>query len=133
LKTGLPEYMVPSHLIILDALPVKTNGKVDFNALPPPDSTQSHHWKKPETKTEIKLAILWEETLGISEAGIDDDFFSMGGHSLLAVQLIYRIRQHFLVEIALVQLFEARTIQHLANCVDALLNSRLNDMEEGFL
>jgi acyl carrier protein len=57
----------------------------------------------------------------------------MGGHSLLAVQLIYRIRQHFLVEIALVQLFEARTIQHLANCVDALLNSRLNDMEEGFL
>jgi amino acid adenylation domain-containing protein len=133
LKTGLPEYMVPSHLIILDALPVKTNGKVDFNALPPPDSTQSHHWKKPETETEIKLARLWEETLGISEAGIDDDFFSMGGHSLLAVQLIYRIRQHFLVEIALVQLFEARTIQHLANCVDALLNSRLNDMEEGFL
>jgi acyl carrier protein len=57
----------------------------------------------------------------------------MGGHSLLAVQLIYRIRQHFLVEIALVQLFEARTIQLLANCVDALLNSRLNDMEEGFL
>lgn len=133
LKTGLPEYMVPSHLIILDALPVKTSGKVDFNALPSPDSNQSHHWKKPETETERKLARLWEETLGISDAGIDDDFFTMGGHSLLAVQLIYRIRQHFSVEIALVQLFEARTIRKLAIRVDELLSPRLTEMEEGFL
>lgn len=133
LKTTLPEYMVPSHLIILDTLPVKTSGKVDFHALPSPDSIQSHHWKKPETETERNLARLWEETLGVSDAGIDDDFFSMGGHSLLAVQLIYRIRQHFSVEIALVQLFEARTIRKLANRVDELLIPRLNEMEEGLL
>lgn len=131
LKTKLPEYMVPSHLILLDRMPTKTSGKVNHQELPSPELVQSHNWEPPNTSTEKALAILWEETLGVSNAGVNDDFFMMGGHSLLAVQLQYRIRAHFGVDVSLVQLFEARTIHSLAERIDLL--SAADWVEEGVL
>lgn len=133
LKTKLPEYMVPSHLILLDRMPTKTSGKVNYQDLPSPDLAQSHNWEPPNTSTEKALAVLWEETLGVSNAGVKDDFFMMGGHSLLAVQLQYRIREHFAVDISLVQLFEARTIHSLAERINLLLVPTPDWAEEGVL
>ena len=133
LKTRLPEYMVPSHLILLDSLPTKTSGKVNYQELPSPDFAQSQNWESPKTSTEKLLAAIWEETLGVSNAGINDDFFMMGGHSLLAVQLQYRIREKFAVDVSLVQLFESRTINSLAQRIDFLLEPSAEWVEEGVL
>ena len=133
LKAKLPEYMVPSHLIPLEVLPTKTNGKIDFLALPAPDLAQSNQWEAPNTTTEKSLAQLWEETLNVSRAGIHDDFFAMGGHSLLAVQLLYRIQERFTVHIRLVELFDARTINRLAQRIDSLQIPNSESIEEGIL
>jgi hypothetical protein len=133
LKSRLPEYMVPSHLILLDSLPTKTSGKVDYQALPSPDLVQSHNWESPKTATEKSLAVLWEDILGVSNVGVQDDFFMMGGHSLLAVQLQYRIREAFSVDVSLVQLFDSRTIYSLALRIDHLMALGAKWVEEGVL
>jgi acyl carrier protein len=122
LEKKLPAYMLPNHIIVLDALPVKTTGKVDRAALPEPEDAHADGattWIGPKTETEREIASLWEDTLGVRQAGMDDDFFAMGGHSLLAVQLLHRIRQHFRTEIPLAALFEERTLGKLARRVDA--------------
>ena len=133
LKSRLPEYMVPSHLILLDSLPTKTSGKVNYQELPSPDLIQSHNWESPKTSTEKSLAILWEETLGVSNAGVNDDFFMMGGHSLLAVQLQYRIREQFSVDLSLLHLFESRTINNLGKRIDLLRAPSAKWVEEGVM
>ena len=117
----IPEYMVPSAFVTLEALPLTPNGKVDRRALPPPDQTRPElgiAFVAPRTQTEEVLAGIWTQILDIERVGIHDNFFELGGHSLLATQAISRLRDVFQVELPLRCLFETPTVAGLAQAID---------------
>jgi amino acid adenylation domain-containing protein len=122
LKEKLPEYMVPAVFVLLDALPLLPNGKIDRLALRPPDRSRPELDKvfvAPATATETLLAEIWAQLLDLERVGIHDNFFDLGGHSLLATQLVSRVRDAFEVEIPLRRLFEAPTVAGLAESIEA--------------
>ncbi|RYZ34123.1 MAG: amino acid adenylation domain-containing protein, partial [Myxococcaceae bacterium] len=123
LKGRLPEYMVPSAFVVLEALPLNANRKVDRKALPKPEAgaERTHVYVAPRTQTEQVLASLWEAVLGVKQVGAQDSFFELGGHSLLATQAVSRIRTAFNVELPLRAFFEAPTVAELARKIEAVL------------
>jgi amino acid adenylation domain-containing protein len=119
LKAKLPEFMVPSAFVTLEAFVLSANGKIDFRALPRPTATATsrsatRELSLPQTEIEQKMATIWQEVLDIETVGIHDNFFELGGHSLLLVQLQSKLKKAFCQEIAIVELFEHPTIQTLA-------------------
>ncbi|HLK58120.1 MAG TPA: amino acid adenylation domain-containing protein, partial [Chthonomonadaceae bacterium] len=115
LKDRLPGYMVPSAFVLLDALPLNTNGKVDRKALPAPDAeSREETYVAPRNPIEEGMAQIWSEVLNLERIGIHANFFELGGHSLLATQVISRIRTTFQTELPVRALFEAPTIAELA-------------------
>ncbi|WDZ82471.1 non-ribosomal peptide synthetase/MFS transporter [Micromonospora cathayae] len=118
LKDRLPEYMVPNAFVTLDALPLSPNGKLDRKALPAPVVTReaSVALVEPRDDTERLLATIWSEVLGVPTLGIDDDFFDLGGHSMLATQVVAKIRKADLDTrpVGVMDLFQQRTIRDLA-------------------
>ncbi|MEH1861773.1 MAG: amino acid adenylation domain-containing protein [Nostoc sp.] len=121
LQEKLPDYMLPSAFVLLDALPLTPNGKVARLALPAPDIARPYleeNFVAPRTLTEEILAAIWAEVLGLQQIGINDNFFELGGHSLLATQIISRIRSAFSIELPLRYLFEAPTIASLAQVIE---------------
>ncbi len=121
LRERLPEYLVPSAFVTLDALPLNANGKVDRRALPAPDRGSAvDAYAAPRTPAEEVLAGIWAEVLKTERVGAEDNFFELGGHSLLATQVISRVRQAFGVEVPLKALFEAPTVAGLAVRIEAL-------------
>lgn len=114
----LPAYMVPAAFVLLDALPVTSNGKVDRRKLPALDEYlnpgQDESYVAPATPFEERMAELWAEVLHLRRVGIHDNFFEIGGHSLLSVQLITRVRATWSIELPLRSLFEAPTVAGLA-------------------
>ncbi|NEQ79118.1 MAG: amino acid adenylation domain-containing protein, partial [Moorea sp. SIO2I5] len=128
LKHKLPEYMVPSAFVTLDALPLTPNGKVDRKALPAPDGdfSQEHEYVAPRTPSEGIIANIFASVLGVQNVGIHDNFFELGGHSLLATQVISRIEKSFEVELPLRLLFESPTVVGLA---EAIHKARKTDLK----
>jgi amino acid adenylation domain-containing protein len=112
----LPAYMLPAHILLLDALPLTTHGKVDRQALPAPvaRAETDASSQEPRTPVEELLLAVWREVLGRQQIGIDENFFGLGGHSLLAVQVLSRLRTLFGQDLPLRALFQAPTIASLA-------------------
>jgi acyl carrier protein len=119
LKEQLPDYMLPSAFVLLDALPLTPNRKVDRHALPPPDAAPMHEadFVAPRNPVEHTIAAIWMRVLGIAQVGIHDSFFALGGHSLLATQIIARVRDELQVTLPLHSLFETPTVAGLADAV----------------
>ena len=118
LKEKLPDYMIPAAFVPLDVLPLTPNGKVNRNALPIPDLTRlepQETFVAPQDDLELQLAKIWEQFLGVRPISIRDNFFDLGGHSVLAVRLFAQIGKVFGKDMPLATLFQAPTIEQLAN------------------
>ncbi|MEH2001258.1 MAG: amino acid adenylation domain-containing protein [Nostoc sp.] len=122
LQKKLPEYMVPNAFVVLESLPLTSNGKVDRRALPKPelDSKLLEKFVAPRTPIEEMLAQIWAQVLKVEQVSIYDNFFELGGHSLLATQLLSRIRTSFQVELTLRELFAKATVAELAQSIGQL-------------
>ncbi|MBW4560439.1 MAG: amino acid adenylation domain-containing protein [Mojavia pulchra JT2-VF2] len=130
LKDKLPEYMIPAAFVMLEVLPLTSNGKVDRRALPGPDTSSiplDTNFVPPSNPTEEILAGIWSEVLGVEQVGINNNFFELGGHSLLATQVMSRIRQALAIDISLRSLFENPTVAGLAEVIG---NSQINIGDE---
>jgi amino acid adenylation domain-containing protein len=128
LRNKVPDYMIPSTFTYMDALPL-TNGKLDRNALPPPERRRprlSAEWVGPGSDTEKRLAQIWRQTLDIDGIGIHDNFFDLGGHSLAATRVGAQISQQFQVEIPLRSFFESPTVAQSAAAIDSATIEKLN-------
>ena len=117
LQERLPPYMIPSTFVLLDKFPLTSNGKIDRKAFPAPsyvDIQPAHDFVRPRTETEKTLAAIWSEVLKVDNIGINDDFFELGGDSLLAIKAVSRIQDVFEVSMPLSTLLQAPTIASLA-------------------
>lgn len=130
-KAKVPAYMVPAALVALDRLPVTSAGKIDWKALPPPDAASYAQaaFAAPQTGTEDVLAGIWRETLKVERVGRHDDFFDLGGHSLLVTQLLYQIKQIFRVDLPVQSLFQYPTLATFAEAIDHVLQSKIHDRD----
>jgi amino acid adenylation domain-containing protein len=110
----LPDYMVPSSIVVLDALPINANGKVDRKALPEPGQEAGREYEAPQGEVEQALAGIWAEVLGVERVGRHDNFFEVGGHSLMAVQMVARIQAVLQVDLAIKDVFLKPTLSEMA-------------------
>jgi amino acid adenylation domain-containing protein len=136
LKQQLPEYMVPAIFVLMDALPLSPNGKVDRRALPDPTpwrSALTGHAATARTPIEDILVNIWNNLLGISNVGIYDNFFELGGHSLMVVQVMARVRESFAVDLPMQVLFREPTISGLAQELETTLHSGISRISQPIL
>jgi mycobactin peptide synthetase MbtE len=117
---ALPDYMTPTAYVVLDEIPITAHGKIDSDALPRPDVGQTTEYREPATATERRVAALFSTLLGHERVGLDDSFFDLGGHSLVATKLVATIRSECGVEIGIRDIFELATVGRLAERIDAL-------------
>jgi amino acid adenylation domain-containing protein len=134
LEERLPEYMIPASYVLLDTLPLSPNGKIDLEALPPPDRARPELDKSfvaPSTEVEEQLAKIWTMVLNLESVGTHDNFFTeLGGHSLLATQVVSRIRDTFGVSLPLQNFFETPTVAKVAECIIRLKQEHPNAPDE---
>ena len=124
LSSRLPDHMVPSDYLVVDAFPLLPSGKVDRRALASQTSARpigGRCYVAPQTPTQERLAVIWSDLLGVAQVGIADNFFELGGHSLMVMRVVARIRKIFEVEIPIRSLFEDPTIKGLANEVEGAI------------
>jgi amino acid adenylation domain-containing protein len=133
LRRCLPDYMVPSAVVLLEKLPLTPNGKVDRKALPLPSQTTaatSADFAAPRTQTERILAEIWCKLLNLSQVGIHDNYFRLGGHSLLAIRVVSRMREAFQIDLPMSSIFEAPTVAELAQMVERQLVAEIEQLSE---
>ncbi len=117
LKNSLPEYMIPSAFVTLDALPLTPNGKVDRRRLPEEDGARpelEEAYVAPRSEIERVIAGVWQEALGVEKVGVHDNFFNLGGHSLLIVQVNSKLREVMQSEVSIIDMFKYPTVSALA-------------------
>lgn len=127
---ALPPYLVPAHWVLLDALPLTRNGKLDRAALPEPDAPVGSDGTPPRTDAEELVADVWAEVLGADKIGAFDDFFALGGHSLLAIRVAARLRALAGVDLPIRTLFDRRTVAALAQAVEEALVAEVAGLSE---
>jgi amino acid adenylation domain-containing protein len=122
-RGSLPEYMVPSAVMVLEQMPLLPNGKLDRGALPAPSGSRQYLTSSADARDLVEdvLAHIWAEVLKLEQVGVNENFFDLGGHSLLATQVVSRVREAFRVEVSLRGLFEKPTVAELSKVVGALL------------
>jgi amino acid adenylation domain-containing protein len=133
LSRELPEYMIPSIFVKLGALPLTSNGKLDRGALPAPaaeNALDTMAYRAPDSAVEIQMASILAELLEVERVGLDDNFFMLGGHSLLGTQLVLRAKERFGVTLTLRDLFTAQTVGKLADEIERQLVETLDAMSE---
>ncbi|MEO5816461.1 MAG: amino acid adenylation domain-containing protein [Gemmatimonadaceae bacterium] len=130
LRGSLPEYMVPAAFVALDTLPLSPSGKVDRKALPVPEELAAvpAAFVAPRDGTEEQVAAIWREVLHVEQVGVHDDFFDIGGHSLLALRVLGRVRQRLGAHISLRAMFGARTIEQFARLVASATADNRDDI-----
>ena len=124
LQEKLPDYMIPSAFVSMDALPLTANGKVDRRALPAPDVVRpdlQEAFVAPRSQSEELVAGIWSNVLGLERIGVHDSFFELGGHSLLATRVVSRLQQEFDVDLKLMDFFIMPTIAELTKVIEGLL------------
>ncbi|PHM39143.1 Amino acid adenylation [Xenorhabdus mauleonii] len=117
LSDRLPDYMIPANFTRLDSIPLTLNGKLDRRALPEPTWENKNSYVAPRNALETQLCAIWQDVFGLEHVGIEDNFFRIGGNSLLAIKLTAAIRQRLATDITLAQLFEQKTIAGLATLI----------------
>ncbi len=120
LKTSCPDYFVPAYIVPIERIPLTANNKVDTRALPDPLHTPDESFTPPQTPTEERLAGIWRDLFHLDCVGVNQDFFSLGGHSLTAVTLCARLLKAFCVEVPLRDVFDRPTVRLLAALIDEL-------------
>ncbi|EKT4465671.1 amino acid adenylation domain-containing protein [Pseudomonas putida] len=121
LREGLPEHMLPAHLVVLAQMPLSPNGKLDRRQLPALDSLQAQAaYRAPQGELQVQVAQVWGELLAVDQVGLDDSFFALGGHSLLAAQAAMRLREQLRVEVPIRLLFETATLEAFCTALDGL-------------
>jgi acyl carrier protein len=134
LRAELPEYMVPASFAVLAAFPLSSNGKVDRKALPalaaPEAQREVRPYEAPRTEVEAALATICGEALGVEKLGVHDDFFGLGGDSLMAIRAVFRIRKAVGVELPVRVFFERPNVAELAEAVEDLLLAEIEAMSE---
>jgi amino acid adenylation domain-containing protein/non-ribosomal peptide synthase protein (TIGR01720 family) len=112
LKTRLPDYMVPAYFMFLAQMPLTPNGKLDRRGLPEPDASQlQQHYVAPQTELEQQVAAIWADVLRLPQVGLNDNFFEVGGHSLLAIQITSRVQAELGLEVPLVEVFQTDSLR----------------------
>ncbi|MEA2905945.1 MAG: hypothetical protein QOI12_3332, partial [Alphaproteobacteria bacterium] len=119
LRARLPDYMIPASFVWLDALPLTPHGKLNHRALPTPDPEHVEDPAHPGNDIESKLAGIWQAVLGMGHVGLHDNFFDIGGHSLLLVRVHRRLTQIFDTALTLVDLYRLPTVSALARAIAA--------------
>jgi amino acid adenylation domain-containing protein len=133
LRQELPDFMLPAVFVRLEALPMSANGKVDRSALPAPDFNNvicDEAFVEPGTPTEQRVAAIVAKLLGLESIGINDNFFLLGGNSLLGTQVIAQLRSNFDVDLTLLSLFDHPTVAGIAVAVEQSINDKLENMSE---
>ncbi|MCF5249937.1 MULTISPECIES: non-ribosomal peptide synthetase [unclassified Pseudomonas] len=131
LKTRLPDYMVPTHFMFLDQMPLTPNGKLDRKGLPEPDaSLMQQHYVAPQTELEQQIAAIWAEILHLPRVGLDDNFFEVGGHSLLAIQITSRVQAELGLEVPLVEVFQTETLRAYAQAAATFRAGSAEDFDD---
>ena len=132
LAERLPSYMVPSHIVVLDSFPIAASGKIDRKALPAPEERSPELnglYVAPRTPTEDVLASIWREVLNVKQVGVHDNFFEVGGHSLLAMQVVVRLSKVLKVDLPLKRFFKTPTISALAADLQTMVGATETELQ----
>ncbi|MFL1491454.1 non-ribosomal peptide synthase/polyketide synthase [Pseudomonas antarctica] len=131
LKTRLPDYMVPTHFMCLAQMPLTPNGKLDRKGLPAPDaSLMQQRYVAPETELEQQVAAIWADVLRLPQVGLDDNFFEVGGHSLLAIQITSRVQVELGLDVPLVEVFQTETLRAYVQAAATLRVGSAEDFDD---
>lgn len=129
LSERLPHYMIPSYFVMIEKMPLNSNGKVDVRSLPEPNPVKGRNYEAPSDPIEEKLAGIWKDILNLQEVGVNDNFFELGGHSLKATVLANRIYKEFNVKMPLREIFASPTIKGIAKYIRDSKNSIYSSIE----
>lgn len=129
LQQNLPDYMIPTHFIRIDSVPVTPNGKIDYNVLPDPTTSPRKVYVAPRDEVEIKLSEIWSEILGREDISIRDNFLEIGVHSLNIMTMIAKVYEYFEVELPLEEVFNQGTIENIAAFIRQHEGSSLMDIQ----